>query len=80
MFYGHCCFAVKDKIFFSASRVITGLDAVLLTHMQTESPRDVCDVTSGSEQMTLLVPSHLHLLIMGPGENYLPSPSHCILL
>ena len=28
----------------------------------------------------VLVPSHLHLLIMGPGENYLPSPSHFIFI
>ena len=24
--------------------------------------------------MSVLVPSHLHLLLMGPGENYLSSP------
>ena len=47
------------------------------THLGRE-PTGMCDVTSGSGQMTVLVPSHLHLLIMGPGENYLPSPSHCI--
>ena len=39
MFYGHCCFAVKDKIFFTLSLVITALDVVLVTHMQTESPQ-----------------------------------------
>ena len=47
------------------------------THLDRE-PTGMYDVTSGSGQMTVLVPSHLHLLIMGPGENYLPSPSHCI--
>ena len=40
----------------------------------------MCDVTSGGEQMSVLVPSDLHLLIMGPGENYLPSPTHCIFI
>ena len=40
----------------------------------------MCDVTSGSEHMSVLVPSDLHLLIMGPGENYLPSPSHHIFI
>ena len=43
-------------------------------------PTGMCDVTLGSEQMTALVPSHIHLLIMGPGENYLPSPRHCIFI
>ena len=41
MFQGHCCFAVKDKIFFSLSRVITAPDVVLVTHMQTEGHRHV---------------------------------------
>ena len=49
------------------------------THVDRE-PTGMYDVTSGSEQMTALVPSHFHLLIMGPGENYLPSPSHCIFI
>ena len=40
----------------------------------------MCDVTSGGGQMSVLVPSDLHLLIMGPGENYLPSPSHHIFI
>ena len=35
---GSLCFAVKDKIFFSLSRVITAPDVVLVTHMQTEGP------------------------------------------
>ena len=33
---GSLCFAVKDKIFFSLSRVITAPAVVLVTHMQTE--------------------------------------------
>ena len=41
MFQGHCCFAVKDKILFSLSRVITAPDVILVTHMQTESHRHV---------------------------------------
>ena len=49
------------------------------THADRE-PIGMCDVTSGSEQMSVLVPSHLHLLIMGPGGNYLPAPSHCIFI
>ena len=45
MFQGHCCFAVKDKVFFSLSRVITAPDVVLVTHMQTEGHRHVwCDI------------------------------------
>ena len=35
---GSLCFAVKDKIFFSLSRVITASTVVLVTHMQTEGP------------------------------------------
>ena len=35
---GSLCFAVKDKIFFSLSRVITASAVVLVTHMQTEGP------------------------------------------
>ena len=35
---GSLCFAVKDKIFLSLSRVITAPDVVLVTHMQTEGP------------------------------------------
>ena len=34
---GSLCFAVKDKIIFSLSRVITAPAVVLLTYMQTES-------------------------------------------
>ena len=40
----------------------------------------MCDVTSGSGQMSVLVPSHLYLLRKGPGKNYLPSPSHHIFI
>ena len=36
---GHCCFVVKDKIFFYLSRVITAPNVVPVTHMQTESPQ-----------------------------------------
>ena len=43
-------------------------------------PTDMCDMTSGSEQMSVMVPSHLHWLIMGPRENYLPSLSHHIFI
>ena len=49
------------------------------THADRE-PTSMCDVTSVSEQMTALMPSLLHLLIMGPGENYLPSPGHRIFI
>ena len=66
----------RQDIFRFKQRVITGPYMVLVTHM----PTGMCDVTSGSKQMTVLVPSHLHLLIMGPGENYLPSPRHCIFI
>ena len=38
---GLLCFAVKDKIVFSLSRVITAPDVVLVTHMQTEGHRHV---------------------------------------
>ena len=41
MFQGHCCFAVKDKILFSLSRVIIAPDVILVTHMQTEGHRHV---------------------------------------
>ena len=49
------------------------------THADRE-PTGMCDVTSGSEQMIALVPSLLHLLIMGPGKNNFPSPGHCIFI
>ena len=53
MFQGHCCFAVKDKIFFFLSRVITAPDVVLITHMQTEGHRHVwCDITKWTDECT----------------------------
>ena len=62
---GSLCFAVKDKIFFSLSRVITAPDVFLL-HTCRPRATGMCDMTSGREQMSVLVPSNLHLLIMGP--------------
>ena len=47
--------------------------------MQTESPQ-ACVMWPHEVNQWLLMPSHLQLLIMGPGENYLPSPRHCIFI
>ena len=42
---------MKDKIFFSLSRVITAPDVVLVTHMQTEGHRHVwCDIRKWTDE------------------------------
>ena len=75
----HLLCSQRQNVFHFRQNDHSSLYSPGYTHADRE-PTGMCDVTSGSEQMTVLVPSHLHLLIMGPEENYLPSPSHCIFI